>query len=144
MATVTSIATAIATQMDALSFVDRTSINEYVPAAMGSTCVCLITPFSQETGSDYSSFGDTVTLRHTLSVEFWVQIKNGAVATAMQIARDAGYLAIVKLLDKDGTGYTLDRAINFQERITPEPVTVANVPWVICVLRVPVENEVSF
>jgi hypothetical protein len=145
MATVTSIAQAIATQMDALPFVDKASSTEYISAATGvKTCAAFVIPYDQETRAEYSSFGDTVTLKHTLTVEFWCPMNTAQPSGAFTVARDAGYYAIVKLLANDGTGYTLDRTIGFVERVNPEPVTVANVPWIVSMLRVPVENEVTF
>lgn len=145
MATVTSIAQAIATQMDALSFVDKASVSEYIGAATGvRTCAAFVIPYDQETRAEYVSFGDSVMLKHTLTVEFWCPVNVGKPETAFQTARDAAYYAIVRLLAYDGTGYTLDRSIGFVERVNPEPVIVANVPWIVSMLRVPVENTVEF
>lgn len=145
MATVTSIAQAIVTQLDALSFVDKASSTEYIQAATGvKTCAAFVIPYDQETRAEYVSFGDSVTLKHTLTVEFWCPVNVGKPETAFATARDAGYYAIVRLLGYDGAGYTLDRSIGFVERVNPEPVTVANVPWIVSMLRVPVENEVTF
>jgi hypothetical protein len=125
--------------------VDKASSTEYIQAATGvRTCAAFVVPYDQETTAEYVSFGDTVTLRHTFTVEFWCPLNTAAPGTAFTTARDAGYLAMVKLLDKDGTGYVLDRNIQFRERVSPEPVIVANVPWLVNILRVPVENEVSF
>ena len=143
MATVSSIASAIATQLDALSFVDSASADGYLPAAASVTCVAFVIPFDQETTSDFEVMGGTVTLRHILTVEFWTQIKTGATASAMATARDASALAIAKLITMDGTGYDLEPDIPFQERIYPAPVTHAGVPWFVTSLRVPVRNEVS-
>lgn len=143
MATVSSIATAIATQLDALSFVDSASATSYLPAAADVTCVAFVIPFDQETTAELLDMGTTITLHHLLTVEFWIQIKTGAVATAMTTARDAAALAIAKLVTMDGTGYNLEPEYDFAERIEPAPVTHAGVPWLIASLRVPVRNEVT-
>lgn len=145
MATVTSIAQAIATQMDALSFVDKASSTEYIQAATGvRTCAAFVIPYDQETRAEYVTFGDSVVLKHVLTVEFWCPMNTAQPGTAFTTARDAAYYAIVRLLGYNGTGYTLDRTIGFVERVNPEPVTVANVPWIVSMLRVPVEQEVTF
>jgi hypothetical protein len=143
MATVSSIASAIATQLGALTFVNAASATSYLPAVASVTCVAFVVPFDQETRAEVRSLDGDITLRHTLTVEFWTQVRNDRIADAMTTARDAGALAITRLVQYDGTGYTLSADIPFQERILPEPVKHVNVPWVITILRVPVENEVT-
>lgn len=143
MATVTSIAAAIASQLSALSFVDKASATEYTPALASVTCVAFVIPFDQETSAEVRNLDGDIALRHVLTVEFWTQIKNNRVSDAMTTARDAGALAIAALVTNDGTGYTLASDIGFRERIYSEPVMHAGVPWIITALRVPVDNEVS-
>jgi hypothetical protein len=143
MATVSSIATAIASQLSALSWVNEASATSYLPATTGKAVCAFLIPFEQETRAEASNFAGDVTLRTVLTVEFWIQIKNNRAAEAMTTAQNAGALAIAALVTNDGDGYTLDRAIPFQERIAPSPVTYADVPWIISTLRVPVENEVT-
>ena len=46
------------------------------------------------------------------------------------------------LLENDGDGYTIDREMNFRERIDGGFVTIGNVPWLVAHLYVPLENEV--
>lgn len=143
MATVTSITTAIATVLNALDWVDKVSADEFVPSVVTTTCSAFIVPFGQKTRvlPDVLD-GNVITLTHWLTVEFWVQHKQGAAATTMQVARDAGAKAIAALIDNDGSGYDLARDYGFEEQIDPAPVTHMGVPWVIVSLRVPVENEV--
>lgn len=144
MATVTDIANAIATVLDSLSWVDAASASEYLPSAATSTCCAFVTPYGQETRVLDSNLGDgTITLVHVLTVEFWVQHRQGSASTTMQIARDAGTKAIAALMDNDGAGYTIARNMEFDERIDVAPVSHINVPWLVSVLRVPVENEVT-
>lgn len=144
MATVTSITTAITGVLGALSWVDVASADEFLPAAATSTCAAFVVPFGQETRAISDALDpDTMTLVHVLTVEFWVQHRNGAASTTMQIARDAGALAIAALLANDGSGYTIARDFAFEERIDPAPTTHMGVPWVVVSLRVPVENEVT-
>ena len=143
MATVSSIAAAIATQLDALSWVDNASSTNYLPAVANVTCVAFVVPFDQESTVVQESLSANVTMVHQLTVEFWVQVKTSAVATAMATAQDAGTLAMAKLINMDGTGYTLDAELGFSERIEPAPVTHVGVPWIVAALRVPVRNEVT-
>lgn len=142
MATVSSIAAAIATQMEGLSFVDKASSIEFLPSAVNVNCVAFVVPFGQQTTAAYVSFGSGVSLSTTLTVEFWIQHRNGNAAATMTTARDAAALAIRRLVDNDGTGYVLTPDARFEERIESAFVTHASVPWLIASLRVPVENEV--
>lgn len=143
MATVTSIAAAIADQLAHLPFVDDASASEYVPAAASVTCVAFVVPFDQESNAEVLNLEGDILLRHILTVEFWTQIRTNDIATAMATARDAGAQAITRLVRYDGAGYALDRSVAFQERIDPAPVTHVGVPWLVTMLRVPVENEVA-
>ena len=143
MATVSSIAAAIATQLDALSFVDSASSTSYLPAAANVTCVAFVIPFDQESAVVQEALSANITMTHALTVEFWTQIKTGAISAAMTTAQDAATLAIAKLVTMDGTGYVLDAELGFQERIEPGPVTHVGVPWIVSALRVPVRNEVT-
>ncbi len=143
MASVSSIAAAIATQLDALTWVDSASSTNYLPAAANVTCVAFVIPFDQESSVVQESLSANVTMVHQLTVEFWIQVKTSAIATAMATAQDACTLAIVKLVNMDGTGYVLDAGLDFQERIEPAPVTHVGVPWIVAALRVPVRNEVT-
>jgi hypothetical protein len=143
MATVSYIAAAIASQLTALSFVDKASATEFTPAVTGVNCVAFVIPFDQESTAEVRNLDGDIALRHILTVEFWTQIRNNRIADAMTTARDAGALAITALVANDGDGYSLASDIGFRERIYSEPVTHAGVPWIITSLRVPVENEVS-
>jgi hypothetical protein len=143
MATVTSITAAIVAVLESLDWIDMASADEFVPSVMTTTCSAFVVPFDQETHvlPDVLD-GNVITLTHWLTVEFWVQHKQGAAAVTMQVARDAGAKAIAALINNDGSGYDLARDYAFEERIDSAPVTHMGVPWVIVQLRVPVENEV--
>lgn len=144
MATVTSITNAVVAVIGALSWVDKASADEFVPSAANTTCSAFVVPFGQETRVLPDVLDENViTLTHWLTIEFWIQHKNGAAATTMQMARDAGALAIAALIDHDGSGYTIARDYAFEERVEPQFVTHMGVPWLVAALRVPVENEVT-
>lgn len=144
MSTVSSIAAAIARAIDSLSFVTYASATEFLPSATNANCAAFVVPFGQETSALPDSFNpDAMTLVHTLTVEFWVKHTQGKASDTMTTARDAGALAIAKLIDQDGTGYTLARGYEFTERVEQQFVTHMGVPWLISSLRVSVENEVS-
>ena len=144
MTTVTSITTAVVSVLSALSWVDVASADEFLPSAASATCAAFVVPFGQETRTNPDVLDpNVIMLVHTLTVEFWIQHRNGAAATTMQMARDAGAKAIAALLASDGTGYSIARDYTFEERIDPAPTTHMGVPWVIVSLRVPVENEVT-
>jgi hypothetical protein len=143
MATVSSIATAIAAQLSQLTWVDEASSTSYLPATTGNRVCAFVVPFDQETRAETANLRGDLNLRHILVVEFWTQIRANRIPEAMNTARDASALAMVALVQNDGEDYTLNRSIDFVERVYPEPVTHANVPWIISSLRVPVENEVT-
>lgn len=144
MATVSSIVTALATALDKLTWVDAVSTSEYLPAVTVASCACLLTPFNQQSSVELDQLSHTTaTFVHRVQVEFWFKHTQGSPATTLQRARDAGTLAIAQLLTDDGTGYTLARGYEFTEAVAPEFTTHANVPWLVSLLTVPVENEVS-
>jgi hypothetical protein len=143
MATPTSIATAIATQIAALSFVNSASATSFAPALANVTCVAFVVPFGQESGAEFVTFGDVVQVNTVMAVEFWIQHKPTTPAVTVNTARDACTLAMARLIEYDGTGYTLARNVPFRERINDAFVNHAGVDWLIAVLRVPVENEVT-
>lgn len=143
MATVSSIAAAIATQLGALSWVNEASATSYVPATAGKQVCAFVIPFDQTTSAEVTNLDGDITLRHVLTVEFWTQINSSKIADAMTTARNAGALAITALVQYDGSGYELEAPLRFEERIYPEPVTHAGVPWIVTLLRVPVVNEVT-
>ena len=143
MSTVTEIANAIVAVLRGLSWIDAASADEYLPSAAGANVCAFVVPYGQETRTIPDVLdGNVMTLVHTLTVEFWIQHRQGSAATTMQRARDAGALAIAALLAADGAGYTVAREFGFEERIDPAPVTHMGIPWLVSVLRVPVENEV--
>ena len=144
MATVSTIVTALATALDKLTWVDAVSTSEYLPAVTVASCACLITPFNQASTVTVDSLDDgAITFVHRVQVEFWFKHVQGSQATTLQRARDAGTLAVARLLADDGTGYTIARNFEFTEAVAPEFTTHANVPWLVSLLTVPVENEVS-
>lgn len=143
MATVSSIAAAIASQLGALSWVSEASSTSYAPATAGKAVCAFVIPFDQETTAEPANLDGDLLLRHTLTVEFWTQIKSSNIGAAMTTARDAGTLATIALVQNDGDGYNLDAPLRVQERIYGEPVTHAGVPWIVSALRVPVLNEVA-
>ena len=143
MALPSAIAAAIATQLGALSWVSEASATSYAPASAGNQVCAFVIPFDQATSAEPANLDGDLFLRHVLTVEFWTQIRSNKIGDAMTTARDAATLAITRLCANDGTGYTLEAPVRFEERIYAEPVTHAGVPWIISALRVPVTNEVS-
>ena len=144
MATVSSVVTAIGTALDKLTWIDTVSTSEYLPAVTVASCACLITPFNQASTVELDQLSHTsATFVHRIQVEFWFKHIQGTPSTTLQKARDAGTLAIAQLFADDGTGYTLARGYEFTEAVAPEFTTHANVPWLVSLLTVPVENEVS-
>ncbi len=144
MSTVTEIANAIVAVLTAQTWVDRASADEYLPSAATADVCAFVVPYGQETRTLPDVLDpNAITLVHVLSVEFWVKHASGQAAQTMQRARDAGALTIAALLANDGDGYSIARDYGFEERIDPAPVTHMGVPWLVSVLRVPVENEVG-
>jgi len=143
MSTVTEIAAAVVDVLAGLAWLDAASASEYLPAAAGVQAAAFVVPYNQETRTLPDSLVSGMTLVHVLTVEFWIQHRNGRAAETMQRARDAGTLAIAALLAHDGEGYTVARDYAFEERIDAAPVEHMGVPWLVSTLRVPVENEVA-
>jgi len=144
MADVSDITSAIVTVLDALSWVDEASDTTFQPAITVPSCCALVVPFGQEATSEAVDVAGTYhRVIYRLPVEFWIKHASGDQATTMQIARDAGTLAMVALLDSDGTGYSLARDVGFEERIEPAFVQHGNANWLIVTVIVPIENEVA-
>ncbi len=143
MSTVTEIVTAITEVLASLPFVDYASADEFLPPAGNADVCAFVVPFDQNSTARADSLDDTITLVHVLAVEFWIQHRNGEAATTMQVARDAGALAVAALLASDGDGYSIARDYAFTERIERQFVSHLNVPWLVVALSVPVENEVT-
>lgn len=143
MSSVTEIADAVRDVLAGLDWVTYASTVDFLPPAGQADVCALLVPFEQASTATADSLGDTITLMHRLTVEFWVQHRNGEAARTMRLGRDAGTLAITALLAHDGDGFTVAREYGFEERIEPQFVTHLNVPWLVVSLRVPVENEVT-
>jgi hypothetical protein len=80
---------------------------------------------------------------YRLPVEFWCKHTPGAQATVMERARDASTLAMIALLNSDGSGYQLSEDVGFEERIDPTFVQHGNADWLVATLIVPIINEVN-
>lgn len=144
MATVSAIVAAMATALDKLTWVDEVSTSDMQPAITVARCAALIVPFGQEGAMSVDSLdGATITVTTRINVEFWVKHEQGNAAVTMQIARDAGTLAMAQLMTDDGIGYVIARELPFLERIDPLFSQHAGVPWLVASLTVPIENEVS-
>ena len=144
MADLSDITGAMVTVLDALTWVDSAADDTFQPGVTVASCCALVVPFGQEATSEPIGLtGATHRVIHRIPVEFWVKHTSGAQATTMEIARDAGTLAMVALLKSDGTGYSLARDVGFEERIEPAFVQHGNANWLIATLVVPIENEVA-
>lgn len=144
MATVTTIATAIKTQLLALSDVDYASVSEFAPAISSATVAAFVVPFEQESNGEFLDLaGTSLLVRHRIRCEFWVKHTQGAVATTMQLARDICTLAMIGLMQTDGTGYDLDTESAFDEIVSDTFVQVDSVPYLVAALVVPVRNEIT-
>jgi hypothetical protein len=144
MADVSDITSAIAVTLGALSWVDEASDTTFQPAVTVASCCALVVPFGQESVTEPIDLaGDAHRMVTRLPVEFWVKHTSGDQATTMQIARDAGTLAMAALLAGDGNGYSLARDVGFEERIEPAFVQHGNANWLVVLLIVPIENEVA-
>ena len=144
MADISDIASAMATVLDTLAWVDTASSTTFQPALTVASCCALVVPFGQEATSEPVGLtGATHRVIYRIPVEFWCKHTPGAQLTVMELARDAGTLAMVKLLKSDGTGYSLARDVGFEERISEGFVQHGNANWLIATLVVPIENEVA-
>jgi len=143
MATVTSIAAALAsTLLAGLTEVDTASTSSFYPALNTASVGLVVSPFGQETTYSAQTFGGSALAVHRIPLEFWVRHTQGDEAATMQRARDVATQAVAVLLANDGAGYELARDVGIEERVDQTVTQVANAPWVVVALIVPVENEV--
>lgn len=145
MATVSSIASAIATVVDGVTGVDYASSTDYMPGVQTQSIAALVVPMSQASSGDIhmTLAGGKVEMVHRLPVEFWVKHAQGSASTTMQRAANIGTLAIAALLASDGSGYSLAPGSTFEETIDNTFIEVGGQPYLVATLIVPVRNEVG-
>lgn len=144
MATVTEIATAISTQLLTLSDVDYVSVSEFTPAISTEKIAAFVVPFEQETTGDFLALsGSALNARHRLRCEFWVKHTAGNATATAQRARDVSTLAMIVLMQNNGTGYQLDTSESFTELIDDQFVTIDQTPFLVASLSVPVRNTLT-
>ena len=144
MADVSDITSAIATVLDGLTWVSEASDTTFQPGVTVASCAALVVPFGQESVSTpVDVAGSYHRVVYRIPVEFWCKHTSGDQATTMQVARDAGTLAMAALLGADGSGYSIAPDVGFEERIEAAFVQHGNANWLIATLIVPIENEVA-
>lgn len=110
MATVTSIADALATVIDAGTAADYISVDSFLPAAQTTGFAVVIVPFAQEFIGVFDTFNqDAMLAQHRISIEVWTRYKPDNAASTMDTARDAALNVIKAIFGADGSGYTLAR-----------------------------------
>lgn len=142
MATVQSIAQAIADVAATIDGVDQTSIDDYLPSIKTQSIACLVLPFGQTDTVTLSDFGpNTAAFTHRIKVEFWIKHVQGKAANTMQRAREIFRLAVIALINADGTGYTLSPDLRIEGNVEQGFLTVESMPYLVATLYVPVLNE---
>jgi hypothetical protein len=110
MATVTSIADALATVIDAGTNADYISIDSFLPGAQTTSFAVIIVPFAQEFIGSFDTFsGGAMLAQHRITIEVWTRYKPDDAAATMDTARDAAVDVIKAVFGADDAGYTLAR-----------------------------------
>lgn len=143
MATIQEVVEALAVAVEAVEDIDSASTANFLPVLDAGSIVALLVPFEQEaTYAVETLSGESVTCHHVTKIEFWVKHGSDAEVTLAR-GRNIGAQAMEAIIKADGMGYTLDREQQFRERVDSGFVTVANVPWLVVHLYVPLETEVT-
>ncbi len=140
MATVASIADAINVQLLALDDVDIVSTDNFTPAIETATVAALTLPFSQETSAKAIGQGSLLFV-HRIRTEFWIKFVQGSEADTMDRAMDLGRLAINRLYTNNGTGYQLHLPSQFEYQVDQGMLQDTALPWLVCVLVTPVQDN---
>jgi hypothetical protein len=140
MATVLAQAQAILNVLDAISYVDSTSVSDFLPAVTTQSATLLALPMGQRdafTAFTLSTLGSV----HRLRFELWVKHAQGQAATTMARAREFGRDAARLLYASDDDGYMIapEEAVTYEvDEILTE---VHSVSWLVGTLVVPVLNN---
>ena len=138
------IAQAIADVLAAVDEVDGALVSGYQLPHDTQSVFALVVPFDQESTFEQTDLGGaSVLAHHLLQIEFWCKHDPAAPDRTLERARNIGTRAVAALMESDGDGYTIDREMNFRERVDGGFVTIGNVPWLVAHLYVPLENEVG-
>ena len=144
MATIQEAVEALAEVVQAVDGIDSAHTTSFLPALDAGSVVALLVPFEQEANYEQMDLsGQSLLCHHTTKAEFWVKHDTSDPERTLTTARNVGFLAMRAIVAGDGTGYTLDREQTFRERVDTGFVTVANVPWLVVHLYVPLETEVT-
>jgi hypothetical protein len=144
MSDMAEIAAALAEALLTIESVDQASATEFLPALESMSVMALVVPFEQESSYEQMDLsGESIYAKHMQKVEFWCKHDQSNPADTLERARTIGHKAVQALMQHDGDGYTVDRNLEFRERIDSGFVVVANVPWLVAHLYVPLEHEVT-
>lgn len=138
------IAEALATALIGVDEVDSASTSDFLPALESQGICALLVPFEQEgtfEQQDLSGYG--IWVKRAVKFEFWCKHDQAQPGESLRRARSIGQKAVIRLMQQDGNGYTIDRNMEFRERVDTGFVTVGNVPWLVVHLYVPLEIEVT-
>lgn len=110
MATITSIADALAAVIDSGTTADYISVDSFLPTTQTTGFAVVIVPFAQETLARFDTFdADSMLAQHRIAIEVWTRYKPDNVASTMDTAREAALNVLKAVYGSDGSGYTLAR-----------------------------------
>jgi hypothetical protein len=125
----------------ALPEVDSWDVAGYTPA-ITTQGVALIATALGHSDSGYMYSAGWMQVVHRMRFEFWVRYDTGNPGPCITTARDLGYRAMRALVAADVTGgYTLmaaDSGEAMGASVDPTPLVVGELPFLRCVLTVPV------
>lgn len=110
MATVTSIADAMAAVIAGVANVNYVSVDSFLPTVQATTAAVMIVPFAQETVAAYDTFNaDGMAVSHRMAIEVWTRYRPDNIPGTMDVGRDVALSVLAAIYGSDGTGYTLAR-----------------------------------
>lgn len=146
MATVTSIATALKTQLTTLSYVDQSSITQFLPAIETQKVALIIPPYGQRDAGTYLTM-TKMEMIHRIRCEFWVRLipdSDGSAGTVFGYAREIPVDAMQVLMNNDGTNYDLAEDELIESETVDTPIDVeGSGTFAVVIVTVPCRNEVD-
>lgn len=151
LATMAAIYGALETVLSAVSGVDQSSTDDYMPPVNTANTALIITPFGKESVYGIKSFADTSASwqTHQIRCEFWTK-HTGNNATTMSRAWDIGGAAVAALMANPTLSSTIDTIglydgvsgfdYTIEARTEEEMLEVGGIPYVRTIVVVPVSD----
>jgi len=151
LATMAAIYGGLKTVLSAVSGVDQSATDSYLPSVQTVDTALIITPFGKESRFGINTFGDTAATwqAHRIRCEFWTK-HMGLDSSTMTRAWDIGSAAVVALYASPTLGGVIDsigfwdgsQSFDYQiDAVTDDQMLeIAGVPYLRTVVIVPVSD----